>query len=115
VLLSSGDFHENFCSESHTSRVLITFCMHFLHFYLLLKMVHDCELYENWCSENRSLLNDVIHFPLYFPHLLCVVDELWYKVSEHNAVNVCEFHENWHRKDCTFLMGVTEITFIHVL
>jgi hypothetical protein len=31
MLLSIVDFHENWCSENHTARVLITFCLH-LHF-----------------------------------------------------------------------------------
>jgi hypothetical protein len=84
-------------------------------FYLLLKMVHSCELSENWCSENHCLLYDVIHLCLNFPHLLRDLVELWYKVSEHNAVSICEFHENWHRKDCTSLMDVNEIAFMHVL
>ena len=103
------------CSESHTARVLITFCPYFFTFYLLLKTVHDCELCENWCSENCSLLNDVIHFCLYFAHLFCDLVELWCKVSEHNAISVYGFRENWHKEDCTFRMVVYEITLMHVL
>jgi hypothetical protein len=78
-------------------------------------MVRDCKLCENWCSENCCLLNDVIHFCLYFAYLLCDLGELWCKVSEHNAVSIYEFHESWHREDCTFRMVVYEITFMHVL
>jgi len=37
MLLSVGDFHENWCSENHTSRVLITFCLQFLHFICIWK------------------------------------------------------------------------------
>ena len=32
MLLRIGDFHENWCNESHTARVLISFCLHLLHF-----------------------------------------------------------------------------------
>lgn len=48
-------------------------------------------------------------------HIYCDLGELWCKVSEHNAGSVHEFHENWHREDCTFLMVVYEITFLHIL
>lgn len=61
------------------------------------------EFHENWCSENHCLLYDVIHLCLYFPHLLHDLGELWCKVSEHNAVSICEFHENCTGKTVLFL------------
>jgi hypothetical protein len=42
------------------------------HLFFEKKSLQDCELCENWCSERHSLLNDVTHFCLHFPHY-CVI------------------------------------------
>jgi len=60
----------------------------------IFEIQYRCSHAAEHCSENHSLLNDVIHFCLYFAYLLCDLGELWYKVSEHNAVSIYEFNEN---------------------
>ena len=54
MLLGSGEFHENRCSEAiHEGHKLHSACIFYM-FNLLLKkkMVHDCESLENWYSES---------------------------------------------------------------
>lgn len=106
MVLSIGDFHENWCNESHTAMVLITF-------YLFLKTVRDCELCEIWCSENCSLLNDVIHFCLYFAH--CVISvNCGVRCLNIMLLAFMSSMKVGTRKTA-FRMVVYEITFMHVL
>ena len=56
-----------------------------------------------------------MNFRLKFSHLLFDLGEIFYKRLENNVVEHYEPHKNWHREDHTLLMGISEITFMHVL
>jgi hypothetical protein len=51
---------------------------------------------------------------LYFPHLLPNLGKVLGMASTHNVVQHFEFCENQCRKGHTFLMGINEVTVMHV-
>lgn len=57
---------------------------------------------------------DVNEFYSYLPHLVYNLSKILC-MSANNAVQNCEFRENWFKEERTFLMGVNKIKFKPVL
>jgi len=73
--------------------------------------MHVNELFENQHNENHPLLSSTHEFLTVVLQSLSSFSENGTQYLPPVLCNTCEFHKNWQREGCIFLMGINVIIY----